>query len=81
MDEIIKDFTNQEYKEGFVTEVEQEFVPLYDADIIAEYEDVLNRPKFRFDRRTVRVFMDELKRRGARIVDGKMKVVKEIELS
>ncbi|MCR5003626.1 MAG: Fe-S cluster assembly protein SufB [Bacteroidales bacterium] len=27
MDEIIKDFTNQEYKEGFVTDVEQEFVP------------------------------------------------------
>jgi hypothetical protein len=33
-------------------------------EIIAEYEDVLNRTKFRFDRRTVRVFMDELKRRG-----------------
>ncbi len=27
MDEIIKDITAQEYKEGFVTEVEQEFVP------------------------------------------------------
>ena len=27
MDEIIKDITDQEYKEGFVTEVEQEFVP------------------------------------------------------
>lgn len=26
--------------------LEQEFVPLYDADIIAEYEDVLHRPKF-----------------------------------
>ena len=27
MDEIIRDITAQEYKEGFVTEVEQEFVP------------------------------------------------------
>ena len=27
MEEIIKDITNQEYKEGFVTEVEQEYVP------------------------------------------------------
>ena len=27
MDEIIKDITSQEYKEGFVTEVEQEYVP------------------------------------------------------
>ena len=26
--------------------LEQEFVPLYDADIIAEYEDVLHRVKF-----------------------------------
>lgn len=26
--------------------LEQEFVPLYDADIIAEYEDVLHRSKF-----------------------------------
>ena len=27
MDELLKDITSQEYKEGFVTEVEQEFVP------------------------------------------------------
>lgn len=26
--------------------LEQDFVPLYDADIIAEYKDVLHRPKF-----------------------------------
>ena len=35
MEEIIKDITAQEYKEGFVTEVEQEFVPKgLDEDII-----------------------------------------------
>ncbi len=27
MDQVIKDFTSQEYKEGFVTEVEQDFIP------------------------------------------------------
>ena len=26
--------------------VEQDFIPMYDADIIAEYEDVLHRSKF-----------------------------------
>ena len=26
--------------------LDQEFIPMYDADIIAEYEDVLHRPKF-----------------------------------
>ena len=41
-----------------------DIIPVLNDEIIAEYEDVLNRPKFRFDRRTVRVFMDELKRRG-----------------
>ena len=27
MDELLKDFARQEYKEGFVTEVEQEYAP------------------------------------------------------
>lgn len=27
MDQTIKDFTSQEYKEGFVTDVEQDFIP------------------------------------------------------
>lgn len=39
-------------------------IPVLSDGIIAEYEDVLNRPKFRFDKRAVRVFMDELKRRA-----------------
>ena len=35
MDELLKDFTRQEYKEGFVTEVEQEYAPKgLDEDII-----------------------------------------------
>lgn len=39
-------------------------IPVLSDGIIAEYEDVLNRPKFHFDKRAVRVFMDELKRRA-----------------
>ena len=30
----------------------QEFIPLYDADIIAEYEDVLHRSKFQIHKET-----------------------------
>lgn len=41
-----------------------DIIPVLNDEIIAEYEDVLSRPKFHFDRRAVRVFMDELKRRG-----------------
>ncbi len=33
-------------------------------EILSEYEDVLRRPKFKFDERAVRVFLDELKRRA-----------------
>ncbi len=39
-----------------------DIIPLLNDDIIAEYEDVLNRPKFRFDKRAVKVFLDELKK-------------------
>lgn len=39
-------------------------IPVLSDGIIAEYEDVLNRSKFHFDKRAVRVFMDELKRRA-----------------
>ena len=41
-----------------------EIIPVLNDDIIAEYEDVLNRPKFRFDKRAVKVFLDELKKRA-----------------
>ena len=41
-----------------------DIIPLLNDDIIAEYEDVLNRPKFRFDKRAVKVFLDELKKRA-----------------
>lgn len=41
-----------------------DIIPLLNNEIIAEYEDVLNRPKFRFDKRAVKVLLDELKKRA-----------------
>lgn len=41
-----------------------DIIPVLNNEIIAEYEDVLNRPKFRFDKQAVKVLLDELKRRA-----------------
>ena len=41
-----------------------DIIPVLNDDIITEYEDVLDRPKFRFDKRAVKVFLDELKKRA-----------------
>jgi len=41
-----------------------DIIPVLNEDIVAEYEDVLNRPKFRFDKKAVKVFLDELKKRA-----------------
>ena len=41
-----------------------DIIPVLNNDIIAEYEDVLNRPKFHFDKRLVDIFLDDLKRRA-----------------
>ena len=47
MDEIIKDLTAQEYKEGFVTEVEQEFVPKgLNEDIIRTISRLKEEPEW-----------------------------------
>ena len=39
-------------------------IPVLNGDILTEYEDVLNRPKFRFDKRAVKILLDELKKRA-----------------
>ena len=39
-----------------------DIIPVLNDEIIAEYEDVLSRPKFRFDKRTVKVFLEERKK-------------------
>lgn len=41
-----------------------DIIPIINDEILAEYEDVLNRPKFRFDKGAVKVFLDELKKRA-----------------
>ena len=41
-----------------------DIIPVLYDEILAEYEDVLRRPKFKFEERAVRVFLDELKRRA-----------------
>ena len=47
MDELIKDLTGQEYKEGFVTEVEQEFVPKgLNEDIIRTISRIKDEPEW-----------------------------------
>ncbi len=41
-----------------------DIIPVLNGDILTEYEDVLNRPKFRFDKRAVKILLDELKKRA-----------------
>jgi predicted nucleic acid-binding protein len=41
-----------------------DIIPILNDEIIAEYEDVLRRPKFHFDSKAVTVFLDELKKRA-----------------
>ena len=47
---IIKDFTSQEYKEGFVTDVEQDFVPMgLNEDIIRTISRLKEEPQWLLD--------------------------------
>lgn len=41
-----------------------DIIPVLSDEIIAEYEDVLKRPKFCFDKKAVKVLLDELKKRA-----------------
>ncbi len=41
-----------------------DIIPILNEEIITEYEEVLHRPKFRFDKNAVKVLMDELKKRA-----------------
>ena len=41
-----------------------DIIPILNDNIITEYEEVLRRPKFNFEEHTLRVFLDELKRRA-----------------
>lgn len=41
-----------------------DIIPVVNDEILSEYEDVLNRPKFRFDKRAVKVLLDEFRHRA-----------------
>ena len=41
-----------------------DIIPLYNDEIIAEYEDVLRRQKFKFDRKSVHFLVDTIIERG-----------------
>lgn len=45
-------------------------IPLYNDEILAEYNDVLARPKFRFDRSEVRLVIDTIIKRGIPVDAG-----------
>ena len=47
-----------------------DIIPVLNNEILAEYENVLRRPKFKFEERAVRVFIDDLKRRAVYIDTG-----------
>ena len=41
-----------------------DIIPVINDSILAEYENVLKRPKFKFDKRAVKIFLDEIKKRA-----------------
>ena len=41
-----------------------DIIPVLNDEILAEYEDVLKRPKFKFEKRAVTVLLTELKKRA-----------------
>ena len=47
-----------------------DIIPVVNDAILAEYEDVLNRAKFRFNKRAVKVFLDELQKRAVYAEEG-----------
>ena len=50
---------------GFATEALQgAIIPVLNDEILAEYEEVLSRPKFRFQKKTIEIFLNELKKRA-----------------
>ncbi len=52
-----------------------DIIPVVNDEIIAEYEDVLRRPKFKFADRAIRVFLDELKRRAVYVEAGSIEEI------
>lgn len=47
-----------------------DIIPVLNDDILTEYENVLRRPKFKFEQRAVRIFLDDLKKRAIYVDTG-----------
>ena len=47
-----------------------DIIPVVNDAILAEYEDVLNRAKFKFNKRAVKVFLDEFRKRAIYAEEG-----------
>lgn len=48
--------------------IEQRLVPLYSKDILIEYEDVLNRKKFRFSKENIETLLKIVKLLGVEVM-------------
>ncbi len=44
--------------------LDNDVTPLYNDEIIDEYKDVLNRPKFKFSKKTVNFYIKAIQQRG-----------------
>ena len=44
--------------------VQQKVIPVYSAELMAEYEEVLRRPKFRFDPRDIAMVLGKIRSLG-----------------
>ncbi len=47
-----------------------DIIPIINSEILREYEEVLKRPKFKFDFEVVKVFLDEIKCRAVYVDAG-----------
>lgn len=47
-------------------------IPLYSKGILAEYDDVLRRPRFPFDREDVAVVLDGIQEKGVQVEAGQI---------
>lgn len=47
-----------------------DIIPVLNDEILAEYESVLNRPKFNFEKNVIDVFLNDLKKRAVYVDAG-----------
>jgi len=52
-----------------------DIIPVVNDEILAEYESVLNRPKFNFEKSTINIFLNDLKKRAVYVEAGNIEDV------